>query len=216
MPNVDKVVCNVYFPTELPFASNPSLVVGGLKSGWRSQKTGNPCSYLECSFHAFRDLYPEIRVSQPREHRGLIEHHHLEGGGQKQSLVSPATTAANATATANISSSSDGVVLGGVPFGLTSSDEDDSEEELGLGGTRVVSQQRKESTLSNVDTIIHLLKGNIGTGILAMPDAIKNSGLLVGNVGLVSSSLAGTTSSYSASCSFKVAKRGQENKNYKL
>jgi len=36
-----------------------------------------------------------------------------------------------------------------------------------------------------VDTIIHLLKGNIGTGILAMPDGIKNSGLLVGNLGLV-------------------------------
>ena len=36
-----------------------------------------------------------------------------------------------------------------------------------------------------MDTIIHLLKGNIGTGILAMPDAIKNSGLLVGNLGLV-------------------------------
>merc|ERR1719195_2118636 len=33
--------------------------------------------------------------------------------------------------------------------------------------------------------IIHLLKGNLGTGILAMPDAIKNSGLLVGNLGLV-------------------------------
>jgi len=39
--------------------------------------------------------------------------------------------------------------------------------------------------ISNTDTIIHLLKGNIGPGILALPDAIKNSGLLVGNIGLV-------------------------------
>jgi len=43
----------------------------------------------------------------------------------------------------------------------------------------------RDNKISNTDTIIHMLKGNIGTGILAMPDAIKNSGLLVGNVGLV-------------------------------
>ena len=41
----------------------------------------------------------------------------------------------------------------------------------------------KDHKISNTDTIIHMLKGNIGTGILAMPDAIKNSGLLVGNIG---------------------------------
>ena len=46
-------------------------------------------------------------------------------------------------------------------------------------------RQKSEPKISNTDTMIHLLKGNIGTGILAMPDAIKNSGLLVGNVGLM-------------------------------
>ena len=30
-----------------------------------------------------------------------------------------------------------------------------------------------------------MLKGNIGTGILAMPDAIKNSGMIIGNLGEV-------------------------------
>ncbi|KAK7793292.1 hypothetical protein R5R35_004993 [Gryllus longicercus] len=36
---------------------------------------------------------------------------------------------------------------------------------------------------SNLDTMIHLLKGNIGTGILAMPDAFRNAGLVVGTLG---------------------------------
>ena len=32
--------------------------------------------------------------------------------------------------------------------------------------------------------MIHLLKGNMGTGIFAIPDAFKNAGLVVGSVGL--------------------------------
>ncbi|XP_045622971.1 neutral amino acid uniporter 4 isoform X2 [Procambarus clarkii] len=37
---------------------------------------------------------------------------------------------------------------------------------------------------TNCETLIHLIKGNIGTGILAMPDGLKNSGLYTG-VGLL-------------------------------
>lgn len=37
----------------------------------------------------------------------------------------------------------------------------------------------------NADTLIHLLKGSLGTGILAMPKAFSRSGYLVGFVGTI-------------------------------
>lgn len=63
---------------------------------------------------------------------------------------------------------------------IPSSDEEDCDVD-------VVADNSTDNQIeiSSCDAIIHLLKGNIGTGILAMPDAIKNSGLLVGTIGLV-------------------------------
>jgi len=43
----------------------------------------------------------------------------------------------------------------------------------------------REHTISNLETVIHLLKGNIGIGVLTMPIAISNAGLLGGVLGMV-------------------------------
>ena len=39
--------------------------------------------------------------------------------------------------------------------------------------------------ISNLETIIHILKGNIGIGVLTLPMAIRNSGLIFGSLGLI-------------------------------
>lgn len=44
-------------------------------------------------------------------------------------------------------------------------------------------QKTKFFVFRNMETLIHLLKGSLGTGILAMPNAFSNSGWLVGIIG---------------------------------
>ena len=70
-------------------------------------------------------------------------------------------------------------------FPIPSDTDSDLRSNLSDGDEDDESEADPDHKISNTDTIIHLLKGNLGTGILAMPDAIKNSGLLVGNLGLV-------------------------------
>jgi len=65
---------------------------------------------------------------------------------------------------------------------ILSSDDTENQSDVEFHN---VQNQQEVHTISSCDAIIHLLKGNIGTGILAMPDAIKNSGLVVGSIGLV-------------------------------
>merc|ERR1719154_648712 len=52
-------------------------------------------------------------------------------------------------------------------------------------GTDTIGEEERENTISNAETIIHLLKGNIGIGVLTMPIAISNAGLVGGVLGMV-------------------------------
>ncbi|XP_026295649.1 proton-coupled amino acid transporter-like protein CG1139 isoform X2 [Apis mellifera] len=45
--------------------------------------------------------------------------------------------------------------------------------------------RNRPNPTSNAETLIHLLKGSLGTGILAMPNAFRNSGLVTGVIATV-------------------------------
>ncbi len=38
--------------------------------------------------------------------------------------------------------------------------------------------------IRNMEALIHLLKGNIGTGMFAVPEGFRNAGLVVGSIGI--------------------------------
>ncbi|XP_064482211.1 proton-coupled amino acid transporter 1-like isoform X2 [Ornithodoros turicata] len=47
------------------------------------------------------------------------------------------------------------------------------------------SSEEAEEPTTNCETMMHVLKGNIGTGVLAMPSAFANAGIVVGSIGIL-------------------------------
>jgi len=75
-----------------------------------------------------------------------------------------------------------------VNISVEDSDEHDSRhqhDDDSIFGDEKNDDSEDKDKISSWATLIHLLKGNIGTGILAMPDAINNAGLAVGTIGLL-------------------------------
>ena len=57
------------------------------------------------------------------------------------------------------------------------------------GNTASISDKEREEresahSISSLEAIVHLLKGNIGMGVLTLPMAVRNAGLLFGAAGL--------------------------------
>ncbi|XP_019875991.1 proton-coupled amino acid transporter-like protein pathetic isoform X2 [Aethina tumida] len=73
------------------------------------------------------------------------------------------------------------------------------------------SNRNLEHPTSNFDTMVHLLKGNVGTGILAMPDAFRNAGWVVGLLGtLIMGAICTHCMHMLVGCSHELCRRTQK------
>lgn len=125
------------------------------------------CIYFQ-SFAKFDLLIPQSNAAAMAGRRTSSERQPLLAHSSAESLDHhpPINTMIN------VAGNSSGAAADSNQSGLDSSKEDLFHDPL--------RQRTLEHPTSNLDTLIHLLKGNIGTGILAMPDAFKNAGLYVG------------------------------------
>ncbi|XP_022244683.1 proton-coupled amino acid transporter 1-like isoform X2 [Limulus polyphemus] len=70
------------------------------------------------------------------------------------------------------------------PTPLNDSVSDESIEATNINQPNTEKAEKKQHKTSNCETMMHLIKGNMGTGILAMPEAFSNAGILVGSLGI--------------------------------
>ena len=59
------------------------------------------------------------------------------------------------------------------------------DEEAAIESVGEMKERNDALSISNLETIVHILKGNIGIGVLTLPMAIRNSGLIFGSIGLI-------------------------------
>ena len=68
---------------------------------------------------------------------------------------------------------------------ISGNDVIEDDEEAAIESNPESKERDDALSISNMETIIHILKGNIGIGVLTLPMALRNSGLIFGSLGLI-------------------------------